>query len=51
MIAVAVVHDGFLITKAVSKSPFGGQALSTIMQKVWMKWDQLNTVCTVCFGN
>jgi hypothetical protein len=34
LFAVAVVHDGFLLTKAVSKSPFGGQALTTIMQKV-----------------
>ncbi|KAJ9512256.1 hypothetical protein QJQ45_012818 [Haematococcus lacustris] len=31
---VAAVHDGYALTKTFAKSPFGGQALNTLMQKV-----------------
>ncbi|GFH24159.1 uncharacterized protein HaLaN_21895 [Haematococcus lacustris] len=30
---VAAVHDGYALTKTFAKSPFGGQALNTLMQK------------------
>lgn len=32
--AAAAVHDGFLLSKTMAKSPIGGHLLNTVMQKV-----------------